>query len=65
MTTIETLRSRPGYIGVREASGLIGVSRYTLLDWIGAGKMPAVKIGNALKIDRADLAAWLETRKLS
>jgi excisionase family DNA binding protein len=60
--TLETLQ--PGFIGVREAADLIGVNRYSLLDWIRDGKIPAYKIGNAFKIDRLVLAAWLEARRV-
>jgi excisionase family DNA binding protein len=64
MTVIETLRNTTGYIGVKEAAAYLGVRKETLLDWIKAGSFPCYKIGNALKIDRAELADWLEARRV-
>jgi hypothetical protein len=52
MKAIEELRSRPGYIGVRKATLYIDINRFTLIDWINAGRIHAGKIGNAFKIDR-------------
>jgi excisionase family DNA binding protein len=65
MSTIEGLRSRPGYIGVVEAAELLNISRDTLCDWINAGTIKAYRIGNANKIDRLYLADWLEARELA
>jgi excisionase family DNA binding protein len=65
MTTIEELRSRPGCLGVLAASKLIGRSKKTLNKWINAGTFHAYRIGNANKIDRSYLAAWLEERELA
>jgi excisionase family DNA binding protein len=65
MKAIQELRSRPGYIGVRQAALYIDINRYTLIDWINAGTIHASKIGNAFKIDRSYLADWLEARELA
>jgi excisionase family DNA binding protein len=65
MKAIEELRSRPGYIGVREAAEYIDINRYTLIDWINARTIRGSKIGNAFKIDRSYLADWLEARELT
>ena len=43
----------------------IDINRYTLIDWINAGKVRASKIGNRFKIDRSYLADWLEARELA
>jgi excisionase family DNA binding protein len=64
-SVIQELRSRPGYIGVREAAEYIDINRYTIIDWINAKKIRASMIGNAFKIDRAYLADWLEERELA
>jgi excisionase family DNA binding protein len=63
MTVIETLRKTTGYIGVKDAADYLGIRKETLLDWVKAGTIPVSQIGNALKMDRADLAEWLETRQ--
>lgn len=65
MTTIEELRSRPGYVGVLAASKLTCRSTKTLNKWIAAGTMKASRIGNANMIDRSYLADWLEARELA
>jgi excisionase family DNA binding protein len=65
MKATEELRFRPGYIGVRKAAEYIDINRFTLIDWISAGTIRASKIGNAFKIDRSDLADWLEERELA
>jgi len=65
MKAIQELRSRPSYVGVRKAARYIDINRFTLIDWINAGRIRASKIGNAFKIDRSDLADWLEERELA
>ena len=65
MSTLEYLRSKTGYIGVRETADLIDYNRYTVLDWARDGKIPTTRIGNSIKIDRMQLADWLEARQIS
>ncbi len=65
MKAIEELRSRPGYIGVRETALYIDIHHDTLIDWINEKKIRASKIGNRFKIDRSYLADWLEARELT
>jgi excisionase family DNA binding protein len=64
MNAIEELRKQPGYIGAREAGRLLGVSRYTILDWAKAEKSFTYRIGSATKLHRADLADWMEARRV-
>jgi excisionase family DNA binding protein len=65
MSAIEELRQVGGYIGVRDAAKLLGVSRYTMYEWVKKSMISAYRIGNATKLDRRELAAWIEDRKIS
>jgi excisionase family DNA binding protein len=65
MSAIEELRQMGGYIGVRDAAKLLGVSRYTMYEWVKKSMISAYRIGNATKLDRRELAAWIEDRKIS
>ena len=64
MNTIEDLRKQKGLPGVPEVCRVLGVSRNTVFAWVKAGRLRAYRIGNALRVDRADLATWLEARQL-
>ena len=52
MSAIEELRQMGGYIGVRDAAKLLGVSRYTMYEWVKKSMISAYRIGNATKLDR-------------
>lgn len=41
----------PGYLSVKEAAHLIGVSERTIYGYVEAGKLPALRIGNMMVID--------------
>jgi excisionase family DNA binding protein len=65
MNTIEDLRKQKGLAGVPEVCQVLGVSRNTVFAWIKAGRLKAYRVGNAYRVDRVDLARWLEARQLS
>jgi excisionase family DNA binding protein len=65
MTTIEELKKVKGLAGIPEVCRVLGISRNTAFAWVKAGRLKAFKVGNAVKVDRVDLAAWLEARQLS
>jgi len=46
---------------IPEAVELAGISRSTMYALIGAGRLPAVKIGRSTRIRRADLEIWLSS----
>ncbi len=50
---------------VNEAADILAASPITLNHWRCTGEGPAfVKIGRLVRYDVADLAAWIESRKL-
>ena len=58
MATIEK-----DYVGVREASKMLGVSRPTIQLYIMAGRLKAERIGPIWAIRRADLKALVRPAK--
>jgi excisionase family DNA binding protein len=51
-----------GYYSVVEAAALLGVSRVSIWRWIGAGRLPAVRLGSrTTRIKREDLERVLTT----
>lgn len=49
--------AKPDYISTVEAAERLGLSRRRVLDFIKAGRIPVIKIGNSFAIRPADLAA--------
>lgn len=43
------------YLTIREVGDLLKVSERTVRRWVGAGDLPAVKIGRSVRIRRADI----------
>jgi excisionase family DNA binding protein len=41
----------PGYISVRQAANLLGVAERTVYGYIDDGKLPAVRVGNAIALE--------------
>jgi len=64
MTTIENLKSMKGLAGVPEVCQVLGISRNTVFAWVKAGRLKAFRVGNSIKVDRVDLAHWLEARRV-
>jgi excisionase family DNA binding protein len=64
LTIIEQLTTRKTYVPSTEAISILGITRQTFCLWVREGKLKAIRIGNAYKIDPADLAAWLSARQL-
>jgi excisionase family DNA binding protein len=46
-------------LSIAEAAELLRISRATVYRLIGAGEMPALRVGHSLRIDRDELHAWL------
>lgn len=49
---------------VDEASYYLGLTKTTLYTWTCQKKIPHVKIGRALRFDKAELDAWVESKKI-
>lgn len=52
------------YLTTDEVAELLRVSPGAVRFWIREGRIPAHKIGNAYRINKADLDAWLESVKV-
>lgn len=48
------------YITVADAAERLGISTMTAYRLIGAGDMPAVRVGGQIRIPVEELRAWLE-----
>jgi len=48
---------------MNEAAVYLGVSRRTLEGLIGTGKIPSVREGSLVRLDREDVGKWIEFRK--
>jgi excisionase family DNA binding protein len=51
-------------IDIRQASKLLGISVLTLRTWVGARKIPFVRLGRRVLFDRQDLAVWVGANKV-
>lgn len=54
----------PHLITYRAAADALGVSERTIWSLVRAGRLPAVRIGAAVRIDPRDLDAFIATAKL-
>lgn len=48
---------------IKEAAAYMGVSRRTLEGLMATGKIPTVREGSLVRLDRGDLDQWIELRK--
>lgn len=63
-TLVQKLRARIGLLGIAEVSELLGFHEVTLRNWVRAGKLPAVRIAGQWRFDPAELAGWVEARRM-
>jgi len=63
-TLVQKLRSRAGLLTIAEVSDLLGFHEVTLRNWVRSGKLPAVRIAGQWRFDPAELAGWVEARKM-
>jgi excisionase family DNA binding protein len=47
---------------VEEAAKLLSISRSLAYRWVKDGTLPAIRVGNAVRIPRRALEAWIEER---
>lgn len=52
-------------LSVQDAAGLLGVSEKTIYRWIGRGILPAYKVSDQYRFNRAELLAWAISRRLN
>jgi excisionase family DNA binding protein len=48
---------------IKDAAKYLGVSRRTLENLMGSGRVPTVREGSLVRLDRGDLDQWIEFRK--
>jgi excisionase family DNA binding protein len=47
---------------IEEAAELLSISRSLAYRWVKAGTLPSIRVGNAVRIPRRALEAWIEER---
>lgn len=52
-------------VGVREAAGLLNVSEKTIYRWIKEGLLPAYRVNEQYRFNRAELLEWATARKVN
>ena len=63
-TLIQKLRARTGLLTIAEVSDLLGFHEVTLRNWVRANKLPALRIAGHWRFDPAELAGWVEARRM-
>lgn len=62
MADIEKLED---LIGVKEAARYLGLAVKTTYVWAESGRLPAYRIGRALRFRKSELAAYIEASRLN
>jgi PTS system nitrogen regulatory IIA component len=52
-------------LGVREVARLLNVSEKTIYRWLGQGYLPAYKVNEQYRFNRAELLEWATSRKIN
>src|SRR6266480_6349168 len=52
-------------LGVREVSKLLNVSEKTIYRWVGQGMLPAYRVNEQYRFNRAELLEWATSRKMN
>lgn len=63
-TLVQKLRARAGLLTIAEVSDLLAYHEVTIRNWVRAGKLPAVRIAGQWRFDPAELAGWVEARRM-
>jgi excisionase family DNA binding protein len=63
-TLVQKLQSCTGLLTIAEVSDLLGFHPVTLRDWARAGRLPAFQMAGQWRFDPAELAAWVEARRM-
>ena len=57
------IKSEPTLLTIREAAGALKVSSSTLYGWVWQRRIPFVKVGRALRFERADLEKFIQSHR--
>src|SRR5438034_393382 len=52
-------------LGVRDVSKLLNVSEKTIYRWVGQGILPAYRVNEQYRFNRAELLEWATSRKMN
>ncbi|HOK65176.1 MAG TPA: PTS sugar transporter subunit IIA [Anaerohalosphaeraceae bacterium] len=52
-------------LSVKDVANLLKVNEKTVYRWLSEGKLPAYKIGNQYRFNRAELLEWVTSRQLN
>jgi PTS system nitrogen regulatory IIA component len=52
-------------VSVREAAGLLNVSEKTIYRWIALGKLPAYRVNEQYRLNRAELLEWATSQRVN
>jgi PTS system nitrogen regulatory IIA component len=52
-------------LSVRDAAAILNVSDKTIYRWIGQGRLPAYKINEQIRFNRAELLEWATAKKIN
>ena len=63
-TLVQKLHARTGLLAIAEVSDLLGFHEVALRNWVRAGTLPAVRIAGQWRFDPAELAGWVEARRM-
>lgn len=50
-------------ISAKEAGAILGISAWTLYEWVKAGEIPHIKIGKRVLFRRQTLLEWLDRKE--
>lgn len=52
------------FIGVKDLSEYLSISRHTVYYWVQIRKIPYVKMGKIVRFDLREIEAWIKERKV-
>jgi len=59
---LEVLRARKKAWKIPELTELLNLGKRTLYDEVEAGRLPALRIGTAIRINPSDAVIWVDAR---
>ena len=53
-----------GLLSVDELAAYLGVSRWSVYQWISQRRVPYVKIGRLVRFDKVEIRGWVDGRRV-
>jgi excisionase family DNA binding protein len=63
-TLLQSLRARTSLLTIADVSKLLSFHPVTLRDWARVGRLPGMLMAGQWRFDPAELAAWVEARRM-